>query len=266
MKELYDSMIRFFRKPENGFTIALILFLASFYPRVPLFSNFLLRPLSTFFAGITVNYLWQSKIIEGERRNERLKVIEEFTGLQQLGLKKINLGRDSCEEKGKKYSFNFFDRFNDSPPDKRLIIIGITTGYLPREKSKQIRDILHDHSKLKLEIYFLDPDSPCVCCRSEEMFGDKKTTLNNINDAITNWQKIKEKFPSQITLKKSKAIPYAEYEAVDLDQERGHIYYTPIAYKEHTNYTPSFLFSSQSKLYEFHKKVIKQIIDDAKEV
>lgn len=211
-----------------------------------------------------MNHIWQSRVIENERHEERIKVVEEFTGLQRLGLKAILPERDSSEMEQK--TFDFLKRFKEFQPRYQLIIIGLTTSYLPQNLVDQISGFLIRNTNLKLLICVLDPSSPCASLRSQEVFKEKTKTQDNIEKAINEWKKLKEEFPNQIILKKSKAIPYAEYEAKDIDKKEGLIYYTPIGYKAHTNNTPSFLFSSQSVLYNFHKNIIKDILKDAEEV
>ncbi|MCK4665432.1 hypothetical protein KAU33_01700 [Candidatus Dependentiae bacterium] len=279
MTQLIDTLIGFLRKPKTGFIIGVIFIFASFLPHVPLCVVQILRYLASLFFGIVVHNLWQSRIIEKERCEERIKVIEKFTGLQLLGLKEILPERDSREIGNK--TFGFPERLKQFLPKDELIIIGITTGFLPRHFSDQISSFLTRNSTLKLKICVLDPASPCANLRSEEVFSktnkSKTTTRKNINTAIAEWKELRTKFPCQIKLKKSMAIPYGEYEAVDIyvKEKEGLIYYTPIGYKAHTNQTPSFLFSpnplssqspENSVLYNFHKQIIKEILDAAKDI
>ena len=258
-------MIRFLRKPRAGLIIAVILLFGSFLSQVPLWIAELLRALTGLVVGLVVHNIWQNKVIEEERREERTKIIEEFTGLHRLGLKAVLPERDS-KEIGKK-NFDFLERLNQFQPEHELILVGITTGYLPQHISDQIRSFLERKPTLKLKVCVLDPDSPCVTLRSQEVFQDKNETQKNINNAIAKWKKLQRDFSKQIILKKSKTIPYGEYEAVDVNKEKGLIYYTPICYKTHTNTTPSFLFSnSKSALYKFHKEVIEKILEDADDI
>jgi len=265
MAQLIDLIIGFLRKPSAGFATAILFLIASFILPVPSWFANILRALAGLVLGIVLNHIWQSRVIENERREERIKVIEEFTRLQRLGLKAILPERDSNEMEQK--TFDFLKRFKEFRPQHQLIIIGLTTSYLPINLVDQISGFLIRNTNLKLLICVLDPNSPCASLRSQEVFKEEKTkTQDNIEKAINEWKKLKEEFPNRIILKKSKAIPYAEYEAKDIDKKEGLIYYTPIGYKAHTNNTPSFLFSSNGVLYNFHKKIIQDILKDAEEI
>lgn len=264
MEKLIDLIIGFLRKPLAGVATAILFLIASYLPSVPSSLADFLKALTGLVIGIVVNHIWQSRVIENERHEERIKVIEEFTELQRLGLKKILPERDSSEIEQKTY--DFLERFKEFRPQHQLIIIGLTTSYLPINLADQISGFLKKNSNLKLLICVLDPNSPCASLRSQEVFKEKAKTQNNIMKAIKEWKQLKKGFPNQIILKKSKAIPYTEYEAKDIDKKEGLIYYTPIGYKAHTNNTPSFLFSPHSVLYNFHKKIIKNILRDAEEV
>lgn len=264
MAQLIDLIIGFLRKPSTGFATAILFLIASFLLPVPSWFVDILRALTGLVLGIVLNHIWQSRVIENERREERIKVIEEFTGLQRLGLKAILPERDSNEMEQK--TFDFLKRFKEFQPQQQLIIIGLTTSYLPINLVDQISGFLIKNTNLRLLICVLDPNSPCASLRSQEVFKEKTKTQNNIENAINEWKKLKKGFPNQIILKKSKAIPYAEYEAKDIDKREGSIYFTPIGYKAHTNKTPSFLFISNGILYNFHKNIIKDILKDAEEV
>ena len=263
MGQFIDYVIRPIRKRGTGVIIAAILIIISFIPAVPLWIAESLRILAGLVVGIVVHHLWQSKVIEIERRKERKDVIEQFTHLQLFGLERVLPERDS-DEKGKK-TFDFLERFRQFDPRSELVIIGITVGYIPQHLPNQIRDLLQKHSKMKMIICVLDPDSPCVSRRAQEVFENSQETKKKIHDAINGWRKFKEEFPEQIVLKKSMAIPYGEYEAVDIDKDRGRIYYTPVVYRAHTNVTPSFIFSPHTLLYDFHKTVINTILNDAED-
>jgi hypothetical protein len=264
MAKSINNIIQFLRKRIIGIVIAAILFISSFIPGAPSWIAEVLRGLTGLVFGIVLYQEWQSKVIEKERREERIKVIEEFTGLQRLGLKKVLPERDS-DERNKK-TFDFLKRFEEFQPRSELIIIGITVNYLPEELPDQVSSLLRKYPNMTLKVCVLDPDSPCVSRRSQEVHRENEKTRKRIHDAIDGWKKLKKEFPHQIILKKSKAIPYGEYEGVDINKNRGVIYYTPLAYKAHTNVTPSFVFSPQTVLYDFHKKVITEILNDAEDI
>lgn len=266
-QQLIDLIIEFLHKPLAGVTTAILFFIVSFLlPVHSLFSNFL-RILTGLVFGIVVNHFWQSRVIENERREERIKVIEEFTGLRRFGLKEILPERDNREIKIRLKTFDFLQRFKEFKPRKELIIIGLTNHYLPINLADQIKDFLRQNINLKLFICVLDPNSSYASARSQEVSQEKTKTQKKIKDAITEWKILKKEFPNQIELKISKAIPYAEYEATDIDKKEGLIYHTPIGYKEQTNDTPSFLYNTQnSVLYKFHRKIIENIQEDAEEV
>ncbi|MDX9799312.1 MAG: hypothetical protein RBT05_10695 [Bacteroidales bacterium] len=265
MEKMVDLIIKWLRKPIATFITAVLIIIVSIVQQVlsPFFAE-ILRTVGAISLGISFDHFWRNKTIGSERNSERIKVIEEFTGLRRLGLKKITPERDSIEI-GQK-DFCFLKRMKEFQSKYHLIIIGLTAGYIPTNIGNQINDLLTYNRNLKLDICILHPKSPCVDLKSKEVWGDNKTTLDNITKSVDGWIKLKEKFPNRIVIKKTMSIPYAEYEAKDLDSEQGTIYYTPITYKEHTNISPSYLFTSQSILYNFHKEIINNILEDAEEI
>jgi hypothetical protein len=214
--------------------------------------------------GLVIDNIWQSRVLEAERRDERVKIAEDLMGLQRLGLQRVLLRRDSTEDGHK--TFDFFERMNQFQPKRHLILIGLTARYLTDYAIDQTREFLASNPDLKLEICLLDSESPCAPLRSMEVFGNEYTTKNNIELSIRGWQQLQVEFPSRIILRKSKAIPYAEYEAVDPTENRGIIYFIPIAYRIHTNMVPSFVLTNSqtnNELYVFCQETIGRILDDA---
>ncbi|MCK4790005.1 MAG: hypothetical protein KAV87_40080, partial [Desulfobacteraceae bacterium] len=256
IEQLVDTLIRFFRTPRAGILSGVMLLGASFIPSVPSWMVEILRVFSGLFFGLVVHYKWQSRVIEEQRRKERdevaERVVEEFTGLQRLGLRKILRERDS--EKPGVRTFGFFERMEQFKPRKRVMIIGITLRALVDQFPTQIRkNFLDKNKELKLDICVLHPDSPCAHLRSGEFPpAEGVLTPQNIKKAIELWKGLKSEYLDRIVLKWSKAIPYGEYEIIDPDHGKSLIYFTPVTYKYHTDGTPSFLFESPGDLYKFH--------------
>ena len=154
--KLIVLIIEFLHKPLAGVTTAILFFIVSFLlPVHSLFSNFL-RILTGLVFGIVVNHFWQSRVIENERREERIKVIEEFTRLRRFGLKEILPERDNREIKIHLKTFDFLQRFKEFKPWDKLIIIGLTNSYIPVHCADQIRVFLKENNNLNfcLEIRF----------------------------------------------------------------------------------------------------------------
>lgn len=179
------------------------------------------------------------------------------------GILRITVERDS-NYSGKK-SFDFLERINRFRPKKRLILIGFSVEYMPKHLNKQLEKLIHDYPDLIIEVCILNPSSICTKLRSIELFGEELSLKSNINESIKRWKVLQNRFPDRIVLKKSDNIPYAEYEAIDIN-EKGYIYYVPVSYKKYANITPSYFLNPKSELYNFHKSTIEQILRDAKSI
>ena len=192
-----------------------------------------------------------------------INIILLFKYKQVSDVSRIITERDS-KSPGKK-DCDFLERIYHFRPKSRLIFIGFTVEYIPVHLKKQLEKILTSYSTVIVYVCILDPHSPCAQLRSIELSEAENTFQEKILHSISSWKSLQDKYPDRIVLKVSEAIPYAEYEAVDIEG-KGYIYFVPISYKRHANTTPSFILSSKSKLYNFHKSTIEQILRDSKAV
>ncbi len=237
MESVIDSLINKLRNPKIGLPTLSGLIIVSFlsiFNKEYHFLNDVLRVIAALILGFVIDHIVKDRVIETHRHRERLKVIEEVTGLYKFDLQSILPDRDS-KTIGHK-DFGFFIRMKDFQPRQEIILIGITNGYLVNEVPDQMKSFLKAHPKLSIIACFLNPDSPCAPLRSLEVFNTDSKTRNNIENAIGGWRSLQACFPGRIILKKLNVntIPYAEYQAIDVTNEEGIILFTPITYKEHT--------------------------------
>jgi hypothetical protein len=177
----------------------------------------------------------------------------------------ITPGRDGANGSG----FGFFERMRGWEPKRRLVIVGITAGHLPTKRRDELVQFLKSHGELKIDVCVLDPSSPCAGLRSKEVHKSGMQTGENVKASIDAWTALADEFPGRIVVRRSSATPCAEYEAADPDDPGGLIYFTPVAYKQHTNVTPSLILRKGQTgygLYDFHRRVIEKIVADAEEV
>jgi hypothetical protein len=210
--------------------------------------------------GTLAHHHWLSAEIEAERHNEREATIERIEGFKRLGLQCVTSARDA-------EGWDFFGRVKRLQPKRNIALVGITARFLAEEKPQEMRKLLTEYPKLRIQVCRLDADSPHAEAKSRET---GRPTIDNINRSARAWASLAAAFPGRVEVRKSRAIHCVEIEGYDFNLEEkrsstpAYLYLIPVPFRADTNTSPSFLIEGpKTVLFDFWADKVRQLWCDA---